>query len=137
MNPSERTQSLILIVDHEQSSLDETAAVLMASGFACHCCQTAEAAIAAAEMVTPSLILSDINLHGVSGVEMCQQIQQNPALTEMPVMFLSKTQIPDIIRRSDGIRGAYYLRKPFDPDVLVGLIDTALAQCRLLASALL
>ena len=41
-------------------------------------------------------------------------------------MFLSATQIPDIIRRSHDAGGAYHVRKPFDPDVLTELVDKAL-----------
>jgi CheY-like chemotaxis protein len=48
-----------------------------------------------------------------------------------PVMFLSGTQVPDIIRRTHGAGGTYYLRKPFDGMVLLELIDKALASPRL------
>jgi CheY-like chemotaxis protein len=41
-------------------------------------------------------------------------------------MFLSGAQIPDIIRRSHAAGGTYYLRKPFDPEVLVELVQKAL-----------
>jgi len=44
----------------------------------------------------------------------------------VPVMFLSGAQIPDIIRRSHAAGGTYYLRKPFDPEVLLELIQKAL-----------
>ncbi|MHB8901140.1 MAG: hypothetical protein ACYC6Y_20520, partial [Thermoguttaceae bacterium] len=47
-------------------------------------------------------------------------------LKGVPVMFLSGAQIPDIIRRSHAVGGTYYLRKPFDPGVLVELVDKAL-----------
>jgi hypothetical protein len=41
-------------------------------------------------------------------------------------MFLSGGQIPDIIRRQDHLGGTYYIRKPFDPNVLLELVDKAL-----------
>jgi hypothetical protein len=46
-------------------------------------------------------------------------------------MFLSRTQVPDIIRRSQEAGGAYFLRKPFDPQVLLELVDKALWMPRL------
>ena len=130
MSSTERPQPLILLVDDEQVVLDDLEAVLNAAGFACRCCSTVEAGIVAAETILPDLILSDIVLHGESGAEMCQRIQQNPLLADVPVMFLSCAQIPDIIRRSDHHRGVYYLRKPLDPAVLLELIDKALNQGR-------
>ena len=120
-------------MDDERTVLDEVAAVLSAAGLACQCHTTIEAAVVAAETILPDLILSDIAIQGDSGVEMCQRIHRNPLLADVPVMFLSPSQIPDIIHRSDGNRGTYYLRKPFDPGVLVELLDKALAKGRMLA----
>jgi len=126
-------QPLILVVDDEPKVLDEVAAILADAGFACRCCTTAEAALEEAKAAEFDLIVSDINLHGRSGLEMCEQIKQNPALAEVPVMFLSGAQIPDIIRRSHAVGGTYYLRKPFDPEVLVELINKALWMPHLVA----
>jgi CheY-like chemotaxis protein len=126
MSTIQKEQPLILVVDDEPAVLGDVATVLTAAGFACHCCTTADMAIAKARLSPPDLILSDIHLHDRSGLEMCEQIRQINALENVPVMFLSGAQIPDIIRRSHAAGGTYYLRKPFDPDVLVELINKAL-----------
>ena len=119
-------QPLVLVIDDEPEVLGEVAAVLASAGYVCHCCGTAEAAVRFARSTTPDLIISDINLNGQSGLELCEQIKEDEALRSVPVMFLSGAQIPDIIRRSHAVGGAYYLRKPFDPDVLMELVDKAL-----------
>jgi CheY-like chemotaxis protein len=119
-------QSLVLVVDDEAHVLAELSAVLAAAGYAFECCDNAEAAVRFAAANPPDLIISDINLSGHSGLEMCERIKRNQDLKDVPVMFLSGAQIPDIIRRSHAVGGTYYLRKPFDPDVLLELIDKAL-----------
>ncbi len=134
MKPFERAQPLILVVDDEISVLEEVATILSGADFTCRCCTNADDAIAAAEAKPPDLIISDINLHGRSGLEMCEQIKQSEALAEVPVMFLSGAQIPDIIRRSHDVGGTYYLRKPFDPEVLVELVNKALWMPHLVAT---
>jgi CheY-like chemotaxis protein len=134
MKPVQREQPLILVVDDEQAVLEQVSVALNDSGFLYYCCMTPEAAIAAAALIQPDLILADTNLHGVSGLETCERIKQQPAAANVPVMFLSAAQTPDIIRRSDGLHGTYYVRKPFDPDVLVELIDKALGRSRLAAA---
>ncbi len=121
-----RQQTLILVIDDEPAVLGEVSSVLAAAGYACHCCGTAEAALQFAESTTPDLILCDINLQGQSGLELCRRVKEHEALHDVPVMFLSGAQIPDIIRRSHAVGGTYYLRKPFDPDVLVELVEKAL-----------
>ena len=121
-----RTQPLILVVDQEQAVLDEVSAILAEAGFACHRCLTAEAALEAAPALLPELIIANVNLQGFSGPELCGQLRQNEALAGVPVMFLSAGQIPDIIHRYDGRQGSYYLRKPFDPEVLGELIEQSI-----------
>ena len=128
-----RQQPLILVVDSQAEVLEELATVLTGANFACRCCTTTEDAIAAAEASPPELIISGVNLYGHSGLEMCERIREHTALKDVPVMFLSGGQVPDIIRRNDALGGTYYLRKPFDPEVLLELIDTALGS-HLLAS---
>ena len=135
MTSSPRVQPLILVADHEQTLLEEVMAALTASGFACRCCTTAEQALTEADRLLPDLILADTNLQGDSGMEMWQLLQQNPRLADVPTMFLSGMQIPDIIRRNNGARGSYYLRKPFAAEVLIELIDTALQRSRLQVAA--
>jgi CheY-like chemotaxis protein len=119
-------QPSILVIDDEPSVLGEVASVLTGAGYAPHCCRTGDDAIEFARSSPPDLILCDINLDGHSGLELCERIKQDEALRDVPVMFLSGAQIPDIIRRSHAAGGAYYLRKPFDPNVLIELVEKAL-----------
>ncbi len=119
-------QPLVLVVDDETEVLGEVASVLVKSGYRCHCCGNSAAAIEFVGSNHPDLIISDINLEGHSGLEMCERIKEDEALKDVPIMFLSGAQIPDIIRRSHAVGGTYYLRKPFDPEVLVELVDKAL-----------
>lgn len=129
-------QPLVLVIDDEPTVLGEVAAALSVAGYACHCASTAEAAERFAREIAPDLIISDINLDGQSGLELCERIKQDPALADVPVMFLSGAQIPDIIRRSHAVGGTYYLRKPFDPEVLLELVDKALWMPHLVKSHL-
>jgi len=125
MNQSQQ-KSVILVIDDEPEVLREVSAVLTEAGHTCHCCATAEAAEASVESTSPDLIVCDINLSGESGLVLCEKLKQQPSMSNVPMMFLSGAQIPDIIRRSHAAGGTYYLRKPFDPSVLVELVDKAL-----------
>lgn len=119
-------QPSILVIDDEPEVLREVAAVMESAGYTCRCCTTEEDAIVSARYNPPDLIIVDTNLHGHSGLALCDRIKEDPALKNVPVMFLSATQTPDIIRRSHGAGGTYSLRKPFDPDVLLELAANAL-----------
>jgi len=121
----DKQQPLILAVDHQPETLAELATVLSGAGYRCRLCTTPEDALAATVDEVPDLIIAEVHLGAASGLEMCERIKQRPALADVPVMFLSGTQIPDIIRRSHAVGGSYYIRKPFDPAVLVELIEKA------------
>jgi len=125
MYPLEKEQPLILVVDHQPEVLAELATVLSGAGYRCRLCSTAADALAATEDEVPDLIIAEVHLGATSGLELCERIKLRPALADVPVMFLSATQIPDIIRRSHAVGGSYYIRKPFDPAVLVELIEKA------------
>lgn len=119
-------QPRVLLVDDELSVLEQLTEVLRGAGLACEGCASADAALPRARQLMPDLIVADTNLAGYSGVELCEQIRTDPALADVPVMFLSAGQVPDIIRRPHPLGGAYYVRKPFSPEVLLELIERVL-----------
>jgi CheY-like chemotaxis protein len=119
-------QPLVLVVDDDRDVLDKVTSALSQANLTCRCCTTCEEAIAAAQEAHPDLILCDVNLHGESGLDLYERLMQQPGMKQVPVMFLSGAQLPDIIRRRYAAGGTYCLRKPFDAGVLVELIDQAL-----------
>jgi CheY-like chemotaxis protein len=127
-------KAVVLVIDDDQEVIAGLAKVLSAAGYVSHCCRDAEGAIECVRQTTPDLIISDINLAGQSGLHLCERIKREEGLLDVPFMFLSGAQIPDIIRRSHEAGGTYYLRKPFDPQVLLELVDKALWMPQLAAS---
>jgi len=116
----------VLLIDDEIEVLTGLGRILGAAGFNCHSACDSASALEIAAKVQPDLVISDINLAGTSGLTLCEQIKQLTGLEDVPVMFLSGAQIPDIIRRAHAAGGVYYVRKPFDPQVMLELIDKAL-----------
>ena len=123
MKDPHASQVMILAIGDEPEVLAQIAAIAETSGYCCHCAHDARSAEEAARCATPDLIISDINLAGQSGLTICQEIKRHIGHDEVPVMFLSSGQAPDIIRRAHAGGGSYYLRKPFDPAVFVQLVE--------------
>ncbi len=126
MHPVIPHSASILLIDDEPDMLDEVSAALTQTGYICRCCQEPRAAVMMARQLMPDLIVSDINLGNASGLELCEEIKKVDGLADVPVIFLSGAQIPDVVKRSRAAGGTYYLRKPFDPEVLTELVDKAL-----------
>jgi DNA-binding response OmpR family regulator len=116
----------LLLIDDEPRVLDEVATALLATDYKCRACRDVETALELARQQAPDLIISDIDLGGTSGLDLCERLREVPGLAETPVIFLSGAPIPDVVRKSHAAGGTYYLRKPFDPQVLVELVDKAL-----------
>jgi CheY-like chemotaxis protein len=129
-----RDPAEILIIDNDPLTLTGTAAVLDMAGYICHCARGRQAAVKAAQTVALDLIICDVNLGPENGLDLCREIRRLPGMQDVPMMFISSSQLPDIVRRSHEAGGAYYLRKPFDPDVLVELVGKALWMPHLLQS---
>jgi CheY-like chemotaxis protein len=117
---------LVLVIEEKPDVLEQLNTALAEGDFSTCCCATAEAALAAVEQRLPDLVICDASFSGKSGKELCERIRQRPGLETVPVMYLSGGQIPDIIRRQDASGGSYYLRKPFEPRVLLELADKAM-----------
>lgn len=130
------SRATILVVDNDITTLTNIAKVLEAKGHRVHVASDECSAINAATALPLDLIICDVNLRGVSGLELCRAIQRECGLIDVPMMFMSATQTPDIIRRAHDMGGAYYIRKPFDQEVLCELVDRALWMPHLVNSRL-
>lgn len=130
------SRATILIIDNDPITLANIAAVLEAKGHSVHIALDEHSAMKSASSLPLDLILCDVNLRGASGLELCRAIQKECGLYDVPLMFMSATQTPDIIRRAHDMGGAYYIRKPFDQEVLCELVDRALWMPHLVNSRL-
>ena len=136
MDAPKTGKPVILVVDPDALTLTAMAASLHLSGYECICAQDSEAALKAASSESLDLLICDLNVDGNQGLEVSLQIRNLPNMSDVPVMFVSAHQTPDIIRRTHDAGGAYYLRKPFDPEVMLELVDKALWMPHLIGSRL-
>ena len=119
-------RAVILVIDGDPLTLTGTAATLDMAGYECHCAADANAARKAARTLDLDLIICDVSVDNGRGLELCREIRLETNNADASLLFVSGHQAPDIIRRTHDAGGAYYLRKPFDPDVLIELVGTAL-----------
>lgn len=126
--------AVILVIDPDPLTLTGVAATLDMAGHECHCARDAEAALKAARSLHLDLIICDVNVGQDNGLELCRELRSEAGNEDVPVLFVSGAQLPDIIRRTHDAGGTYYLRKPFDPDVLIELVSKALWMPHLIKS---
>jgi two-component system catabolic regulation response regulator CreB len=113
----------ILIVEDEQAIADSIAFALGKEGFAPHHVTLGEQALAAARQQQPALVILDVGLPDINGLDVCRRLRQ---FSEVPVIFL--TARSDEIDRIVGLEiGADdYVTKPFSPRELVARVRVIL-----------
>lgn len=75
-------------------------------------------------------VLLDCMLPGLSGMEVLQRIKNTPAFAHLPVIMETALDDTENIRMGLQEGAYYYLTKPFDPEVLLSIVNAALQQGR-------
>jgi len=116
----------ILLVDDENDILEFVTYNLQKEGFTVFTASNGAAAIRLAEEVMPHLILLDVMMPEMDGIETCQVIRSNPKLKNILVAFLTaRSEDYSQIAGFDA-GGDDYISKPIKPKVLVSRIKALL-----------
>jgi CheY-like chemotaxis protein len=75
----------------------------------------------------PNLVLLDVNLPGLSGDAVLEQIREDPATASIPVAILSADATPAQIERLRTLGAQHYFTKPIDVTRLLQLFDDVAA----------
>ena len=126
MNATNREPAELLLIDEDSIALTGAADALEAAGHIVYQAGDRLAALRIARTEGLDLVICDMHVAGDSGVELTRELRRLPGMQDVPVMFISRTQLPDIVRRSHEAGAAYYLRKPLVPEVLTDLVGKAL-----------
>jgi adenylate cyclase len=121
-----RTPARILIADDNPDNLDIFRTRLAAHKYEIITATDGEAALAAAKEKQPDVILLDIMMPKMDGVEVCRHLRADPSLPFMPIiMVTAKTSSQDIVSSLEA--GAdEYLTKPVDHGALVARVNSML-----------
>lgn len=117
---------LILIVEDEAEIARLIRLYLEKEGFVCEVCEDGEAALRYQQTLQPDLIILDVMLPKLDGLEVCTRIRQGPGAKDPYILMLTARgeEIDRIIGLSTGADD--YLVKPFSPRELVARVRALL-----------
>ena len=116
----------ILVVEDEEDILELIKYNLTKEGYQVTAVASGELAIDAARRVVPDLILLDIMLPGMDGLEVCRMLKRDPVTEKIPVVMLTaKGEESDIVTGLE-IGADDYMAKPFSPKVVIARIRNLL-----------
>jgi len=109
----------ILIVDDEEDVLELVDFNLSKNGYQTVTAITGEEALKKAKSELPDLIVLDLMLLGIDGLEVCKKLKNDPKTEHIPVIMLTaKGEESDIVTGLE-LGADDYITKPFSPKVLI------------------
>ena len=120
----------ILIVDDEPDISALVAVNLEAEGYECHIAARGDDALDLALQLRPDLVILDLMLPGVDGVEVCRLLRKDPRTATAGIIMLTARSLHS--GRLAGLEAGAddYIDKPFDVDELVARVHASLRRAR-------
>jgi two-component system, cell cycle response regulator CpdR len=117
---------IVLVVDDERGIADAAAMVLETRGYCALATYSAAEAIAILSKIDVALILTDVNMPEVDGVDLALQAQE--VCPRAKILLMSGGETSETIRRRHGCGGCPFqiMAKPFDSAQLIERIGKAL-----------
>jgi formate hydrogenlyase transcriptional activator len=128
---TETGKGSILIVGDDRSARETLSALMEAEGYAVRCAPSGQTALMLAREAPPELILLDLRLPDIEGVEVCRRLKAEAGTRAIPVIFLSALE--DATDRGNGFTagGADYISKPFHAEEVLARVRTHVTLYRL------
>lgn len=119
-------KATILVVDDEEDIRELVELNLGREGYKVLTCETGERALAIASSKLPNLVILDLMLPGIDGLEVCRELKGSPRTENIPVIMLTaKGEEADIVAGLE-LGADDYVTKPFSRRVLLARVRAVL-----------
>jgi class 3 adenylate cyclase len=119
---------LVLIADDNADNRQLLSDIIASIGHEALTAFDGPEALSLVEARQPDLIILDVNMPGMSGFEVCNQLKANPATAGIPILMLTALGTEEHKVKGLVLGADDYLTKPFNPRELVERIKTRLRQ---------
>ena len=106
------TQKTVLIVEDEEDAAELFAEMMRVSGFRVLKTSTSTPALSMMTAEKPDVVILDIMMPEISGLDILRQMRSDPALANIPVVVVSATTMPADIKSGMEAGASTYLTKP-------------------------
>lgn len=121
-------KKIILIVDDSALLRQISSEALTEAGYKVVQAANGQEGLQQLDLITPALIVSDLNMPVMNGLEFIRTLRQRPALKQLPVIMVT-TELSDALKQAGRDAGATaWLTKPLQPPLLLKAIRTLLEQ---------
>jgi DNA-binding response OmpR family regulator len=111
--------AIILVVDDDVDVIATIKKSLTRAGYQVTCATSGHAALQTLSLQRPDLVLLDIAMPGIDGIELCHQLRANPITASIPILFLTVSGDMQSKTAAFNAGADDYLVKPFDFQELI------------------
>ena len=120
--PQPGLNRILLVEDDPDIQTVTSLALGSFGGFEVRICGSAQDAVDAAARFLPDLILLDVMMPGMDGLDALQALRRHPAVAAVPVVFLTARVQPHEVQRYHELGSLAVIPKPFEPSELASRI---------------
>ena len=121
VNGSDRRQTIVIVDDN--TTICDFLSGMLQDKYHCMCAHDGQKGILLCKDILPDLIIADVMMPGMNGLEMCRQIREIPSLSIVPIILLTAKDDKETERQSIELNIDAFIGKPFDVDTLAARID--------------
>jgi two-component system sensor histidine kinase/response regulator len=115
--------SVVLVVDDEPKNIQVVGSILLKHGHEIIAAQSAQEALLKLQSIQPDIILLDVMMPEMCGIELCKILKKSPKTHDIPVIFISAATDKNIITQGLNHGGVDYITKPFHGPELVSRVE--------------
>jgi diguanylate cyclase (GGDEF)-like protein len=131
LRPTDRRESVVLAVDDDPSILEAVRFVLEPHGVRVETLDEPERFWEALEAADPDVVLLDVDMPRVNGLELCRVLRNDPRWKSVPVIFLTSRADPTTVQAVFNAGADDFVGKPFVGPELGARIQNRLERVRL------
>lgn len=120
---SDGVSRIIFLVDDEPDVREVMREYLEDHGFQIEQAAFGEEALKKLETLRPHLILLDVVMPNMDGLEVLARIRQNPKTAKIPVVMLTAKGNTRVIMKAQELQADDFMTKPFDSEEFLGMIN--------------
>jgi two-component system phosphate regulon response regulator PhoB len=120
--------SMILLVEDDPDIRYLVSYKLVRAGFAVHEAADGPAALTEARREIPDLVILDVRMPGMSGLEVCRELRAAPGTARVPIIMLTARARTQDLEQAYAAGATDYVVKPFNLRELVERVETLLAR---------
>ncbi len=118
----------LLVVEDDDAMLTGITDALALNGHDVRAARSGWSALEAVIEDTPELIISDIQMPEMDGLQLMDAVRGHHELANMPFLFISGATTAALLEQVNAARDVMFLPKPFEIDTLQETVRTALSE---------